>query len=151
MKRISYWLVWLGLLALLLGGGCTVKDIGKSHENTPPKVFFSTIPVAGTVFTKPDQFFWFALDRDGYITEFQYALVPDSVVRITRSAPEKEDSVVRAFLAAHPLDADTIWHWIIVDNILRNGQTDTIALPTASRNPADTATRNTVVFVRARD
>lgn len=151
MKRVGYGFVYLAIFGLLLSAGCTVKRVGKSHENTPPKVFFSTVPVAGTVFTRPDQFFWFALDRDGYITEFQYALVPDSVVRITFSPPEKEDSVVRAFLNAHPVDTDTLWHWRIVDNIFRNGQTDTIALPTSSRNPGDTATRNTVVFVRARD
>ncbi|MCI0406767.1 MAG: hypothetical protein L0209_12020 [candidate division Zixibacteria bacterium] len=151
MKRLGHGFLGLALSGLLLSAGCTVKRVGQSHENTAPKVFFSTVPVAGTVFTRPDQFFWFALDKDGYITEFQYALVPDSVVRITFSPPEKEDSVVRAFLNAHPLDSDTVWHWIIVDNLLRNGQTDTIALPTASRNAADTATRNTVVFVRARD
>jgi len=151
MKRVAHAFIWIGFLGLLLSAGCTLKRKGVAHENTAPRVFFSTVPVAGTVFTKPDQFFWFALDRDGYITEFQYALVPDSVVRITFSPPEKEDSVVKAFLAAHPVDNDTIWHWRIVDNIDSNGQTAVIALPTNSRLASDTVTRNTVIFVRARD
>lgn len=152
MKRTGYWLLWLGLLALALGAGCTVKNKGVAHENSAPRVFFSTVPVAGTVFTKPDQFFWFALDKDGYIIEFQYALIPDSpLIRLASAPPGKEDSVVRAFLKARPVDSDTIWHWVSVDNIQGNGQTDTIALPTTSQFASDTATRNSVVFVRARD
>lgn len=148
--RFAYWLFLTVLLGLLLTAGCTVKNKGTPHANQPPKVFFSAIPISGTIFTKPDQFFWFATDRDGYIIEFQYALQPDSIVRIAQSGA-KADSAVRAFLAAHPVDTDTIWHWVVVDNLTRNGQTDTIALPTASKSPTDTLTRNSVVFVRARD
>ncbi len=148
--KIVYGLFLVAVFGLLLSAGCTVKNRGTSHPNTPPKVFFSTVPVAGTIFTKPDQFFWYATDRDGYITEFQYALQPDSLVGIAR-AGANPDSAVRAFLAVHPLDTDTIWHWVVVDNISRNGQTDTIALPTSSRVAGDTVTRNSVVFVRARD
>lgn len=147
-KRIAYWLFWTALSGLLAAAGCTVKNKGTPHANQPPKVFFSTIPVSGTTFTKPDRFFWYATDRDGYIIEFQYALQPDSLVGIARSGA-KADSAVRAFLAAHPMNTDTAtWHWKSVDNIIRNGQTDTIALPTSRQ---DTLTINTVVFVRARD
>jgi hypothetical protein len=153
MKKtgVGYKLFCTALFGIVLAGGCTVKNKGTPHENSPPRVFFSTVPVAGTVFTKPDQFFWFALDRDGYITEFQYALIPDSIIQLVNAPAGAEDSVVRRFLKIHPVDSDTIWRWVTVDNIFRNAQTDTIALPTSTTNPNDTSTRNSVIFVRARD
>lgn len=142
-----------GLSAAVTGGvlltsGCTVKDRGTEHANQPPRVFFSTIPVRGTVFTKPDQFYWYATDRDGYIVEFQYALQPDAMVHLSKAGAAEADTI-RAFLLRHPIDADTIWHWRIVNNLDSNGQTARIALPTSTRNPDTTV--NTVVFVRARD
>ncbi len=165
--RIVYWSFLVSLLGLLLSSGCTVKNKGTPHANQPPKVFFSSIPVSGTIFTKPDQFFWFALDRDGYIVEFQYALIPDSIIGFSKVPEPQRDSVVydflkrnrpdatgewKAFRVADPLRLDTLrYPWVSVDNISQNGQTDTIALPTSSRTASDTTTRLTLVFVRARD
>jgi hypothetical protein len=96
--RVVYWLFLVSLVGLLLSAGCTVKNKGTPHANQPPKVFFSSIPVSGSIFTKPDRFFWFALDRDGYIVEFQYALVPDSIIGFSRVPEARRDSVVRDFL-----------------------------------------------------
>ena len=169
---MKYWHFAIGLLYaavgfILAGSGCTVKKRGTAYVNTPPTVFFSTVPIASTVFTKPEELFWYATDRDGYIIEFQYALIPDSLIGggLTRFPVSQRDSVVRVFLSRNRPNSSGIWEvfkdtlrrdtlrfsWVAVDNVGQNGQTATIGLPSASSNPADTATRPTEVFVRARD
>ncbi|MCI0329747.1 MAG: hypothetical protein L0196_02175 [candidate division Zixibacteria bacterium] len=167
IRHFGIALVYAAIGVILIGSGCTVKKKGVAHENAPPKAFFSTVPIASTVFTKPDQLFWYATDRDGYVIEFQYALIPESLIGVgfTKLPEFQRDSVVLDFLRRNAPNSSNIWEvfkdtlrrdtlrfeWVSVDNVNRNGQTDTVELPSASRNAADTATRPTEVFVRARD
>jgi len=74
-RRMIIGLVELTLLAGLVLLSCDAGIKGKERQNRRPVISFSNIPVDSCVFSATPEVSWYALDIDGYIIKYQYAVV----------------------------------------------------------------------------
>ncbi len=80
MKKYSFHLgIFVVCLVILFGCG-KLERKGTAPENIPPKVYFANIPPEGTDFSVNPEVHWYGTDIDGFVTAYQYAVMPkDSV------------------------------------------------------------------------
>ncbi len=128
------------VLLLLAGSGCTIKNKGTAAPNAAPRVFFSPVPLDSTLFTAPVELFWYALDGDGYIVEFQYSIQTDSVVQAAGGEA--------VFVGQNNPNTSPVWNWVSISNLFQNGQRAVVAFPASIDS---TKIVRSVIFLRARD
>lgn len=93
MRKISY-LGWgLVLFALILSGCGKLERKGTAPVNIPPQVFFANVPPESLKFSVNPRIYWYATDRDGYITAYQYAVIVDSLSAVWGGLEAAKDSL----------------------------------------------------------
>lgn len=68
-------LLGLVLLVMLVFVGCENKIKGKERGNKPPVLRFSNVPPDSSAFSLNPEVSWYAIDMDGYVTKYQYAVI----------------------------------------------------------------------------
>jgi hypothetical protein len=63
------------LLVMLIFLGCENKLKGTERANRPPTIRFSNVPPDSAAFSFNPEVSWYALDIDGYVTKYQYAVI----------------------------------------------------------------------------
>jgi hypothetical protein len=118
---------------LALSVGCSLEKKGTAVENTPPQVFFANVPNDSSFLSANPIVAWYGTDVDGYIIEFQYIVVKDSVVTARGlTAEQMKDNF--------PTD---LTDWIAVE-----GTRDTVQLYASID---DTIYTKQYIFLRAMD
>jgi len=85
-------IILLGFLILFSCGKLERK--GPAPGNVPPKVYFSDIPPEGFKFSVTPVVYWFGTDVDGFITNYQYAVMESTNV-VSIGGLEKMKSYLR--------------------------------------------------------
>ncbi len=93
---------WTGLTFLLLVflffSACSkLSKKGTAPSNVPPEVFIVNIPTDSTQFSSLDTLYWYGFDQDGYITNYQYLVIEDTVI---------VDTVTHDTIITIPKDSD---------------------------------------------
>jgi hypothetical protein len=75
--RVTVMIGLLGvvLLVMLVFFGCDNKLKGTERANRPPIIKFSNIPPDSASFSLNPEISWYAIDIDGYVTKYQYAVI----------------------------------------------------------------------------
>jgi hypothetical protein len=95
MRKINY-LGWGILLFTLILSGCgKLERKGPEPINMPPQVFFADVPPESLKFSVNPLIYWYGTDKDGFITAYQYATVPDSVSDLWGGLEGTKDSLAR--------------------------------------------------------
>ena len=80
MRKYGLNLVILLLGFLILFSCGKLERKGPAPSNVPPKVYFSDIPPEGFKFSVTPVVYWFGTDVDGFITNYQYAVMESTNV-----------------------------------------------------------------------
>ncbi|HEX9916864.1 MAG TPA: hypothetical protein VGB16_03925 [candidate division Zixibacteria bacterium] len=158
-------LVGLAFLVGLMLLSCDAGRKGKERQNRPPTVKFSNVPPDSAAFSFNPEVSWYALDIDGYVIKYQYAVIIGDSLHVvgklwngggTLTAADSACSV----LVRIPPEAwvDSLRHidsTIVPDNIDKfiSAVDTTVSIVKvqlfARENPNDTITQH--LFVRAID
>jgi len=65
--------------ALILWGCGKLENKGTRPENQIPIVYLGNVPPENSEFSINPRIYWYGMDPDGYITRYQYAVIPESV------------------------------------------------------------------------
>ncbi|PKK84724.1 MAG: hypothetical protein CVT49_00795, partial [candidate division Zixibacteria bacterium HGW-Zixibacteria-1] len=114
MRDLKTLIISLPLIGLFIIGGCDFfkHDIqGPERGNVPPVVQFVNIPVEKARFNSDTTVNWYGTDVDGFIVQFRYAVVEESVV-----GPDPD-----AYISG---TADTLIPWVVLDVSVNDPQTN---------------------------
>ena len=78
MKKWMMGLAFLLLVSLLFFSCGKLSRKGTAPTNLPPEVFLVNIPPDGTNFIILSKVYWYGFDQDGYISRYQYLVIPDT-------------------------------------------------------------------------
>lgn len=135
-KRLRICLVAAGGGALGLAlwlWGCT-KGKGVYPDNIPPVISFVNIPPESTYYSQSPTIYWYATDLDGFITQYQYTIVPTA--RLMADVLGIDSTTADSILRTTGLTTDSLYRlaarevsrvvanpprWTVVDNINANG------------------------------
>ncbi|MDH4223551.1 MAG: hypothetical protein OEV55_08440 [candidate division Zixibacteria bacterium] len=74
--------IWLYLLILVppfIFTSCgKLSRTGTAPGNIPPEVFMVNIPPDSSSFSTLAKIYWYGFDQDGFITKYQYMIIPDT-------------------------------------------------------------------------
>lgn len=75
MRKISYLMWGIILLALILSACGKLERGGTAPQNMAPEIFFTNIPPEGLKFSVNPRVYWYGTDKDGFIVAYQYAVI----------------------------------------------------------------------------
>jgi len=114
MRRLIILIISSLLVGLFIIGGCDFfkHDIqGPERGNVPPVVQFVNIPVEKARFNSDTTVNWYGTDVDGFIVQFRYAVVEESIVGLDPDA----------YISG---TADTLIPWVVLDVSVNDPQTN---------------------------
>ncbi|OGC82000.1 MAG: hypothetical protein A2W07_05990 [candidate division Zixibacteria bacterium RBG_16_43_9] len=137
MKRFS-WLFILLLVFLLFSACGKLSRIGTAPANVAPEVFLVNVPPDLVNFSTLAKIYWYGFDQDGYISKYQYLVIPDTGNFIPKSGGYIDPAFVQTIERVSPGDwNDSSLSRILginravlhsVDSVKGNGTFDNIML-----------------------
>lgn len=103
MKRFS-WLFLLLLVFLLFSACGKLSRKGTAPANVAPEVFLVNVPPDSVNFSTLAKIYWYGFDQDGYISKYQYLVIPDTGNFIPKSGGYIDPAFVQTIERVNPGD-----------------------------------------------
>lgn len=103
MKRFS-WLFLLLLVFLLFSACGKLSRKGTAPANVTPEVFLVNVPPDSVNFSTLAKIYWYGFDQDGYISKYQYLVIPDTGNFIPKSGGYIDPAFVHTIERVSPGD-----------------------------------------------
>jgi hypothetical protein len=103
MKRFS-WLFILLLFFLLFSACGKLSRKGTAPANVAPEVFLVNVPPDLVNFSTLAKIYWYGFDQDGYISKYQYLVIPDTGNLIPKSGGYIDPAFVQTIERVSPGD-----------------------------------------------
>jgi hypothetical protein len=103
MKRFS-WLFLLLLVFLLFSACGKLSRKGTAPANVAPEVFLVNVPPDSVNFSTLAKIYWYGFDQDGYISKYQYLVIPDTGNFIPKSGGYIDPAFVQTIERVSPGD-----------------------------------------------
>jgi len=103
MKRFS-WLFLLLLVFLLFSACGKLSRKGTAPANVAPEVFLVNVPPDSANFSTLAKIYWYGFDQDGYISKYQYLVIPDTGNLIPKSGGYIDPAFIQTVEGVSPGD-----------------------------------------------
>jgi len=109
MKRSFLLSIIAGLVfSTLLFYHCS-KITGNRPANIPPEIAFANVPPDSTTVTSKPTVYWFGKDIDGYVAEYQYAVVTTSQIAVLGLTADGFANILRNFGGFNWVASCSLW------------------------------------------